>query len=200
MPLTCLRAEFCQAPDDMSHCNALPEIQKSCWLCDHNIEVSERNVQCDYCSIHYHVKCMNFVKMEQILSKKSVTWVCLKCGRSTYSESLLYEFGFPTDVNTFQMAVQEIDMERGSIMTRMGTGSSKDSKIENVSRLTSNTCSGDRTRLTKVHVNGGTINEQTGGYSLRKKKGQTSNGEKNIHQERVASERMAGRDRMCTSY
>ncbi|XP_038054581.1 uncharacterized protein LOC119726795 [Patiria miniata] len=84
------------------------EIQdKQCWLCDRSIKSSKNNVQCDGCDIWYHVHCMNFSKMKQVLSNKAVTWLCRKCGKSTYSESLLCNLGIPTDDNLYDLTVQE---------------------------------------------------------------------------------------------
>ncbi|XP_038073317.1 nucleosome-remodeling factor subunit NURF301-like [Patiria miniata] len=80
---------------------------EECWLCDQTIDVFERKVQCDGCNIWYHVKCMNFLKMEELLANRAVVWMCRKCGKSTYSQSLLYDLGIPTDDNVFEMTVEE---------------------------------------------------------------------------------------------
>ncbi|XP_038063131.1 uncharacterized protein LOC119733834 [Patiria miniata] len=178
---------------------------KQCWWCDQSIKSFETHVQCDSCDIWYHVKCMNFSKMDQLLTNKAVARMCRKCGRSSFSKSLLYDLGIPTDINTFELTHKEDEADKDALVDRMDADDSiEDEQMNNVngvSGLKMKICSariGQGTGLRKIHVTEGTglIIKQTGGYSLRKRKGQSSNDQDGRKRER--DKIVETRSAMCT--
>ncbi|XP_071795568.1 uncharacterized protein [Asterias amurensis] len=87
-----------------------------CWMCDHKTGPKEKVVACDSCSILYHVHCMGFSKVQFSIVNKPVSWLCRKCGRCNYTESLMYDFGIPADQNIFEIPVLDGFIEEVAVM------------------------------------------------------------------------------------
>ena len=69
--------------------------QITCWMCDKICNCNEHKVQCDKCSIWYHIDCMGFSEYVcEVLSQSRLTWICRKCGMSNYTDCLFHDFWY----------------------------------------------------------------------------------------------------------
>ncbi len=150
---------------------------RQCWMCDHKTGQMEKVKGCDSCSILYHVYCMGFSKVQFFIVNKPVSWMCRKCGRCNYTESLMYDFGIPADQNIFEIPVLDGNVEEVAVMSYADrVPYTEDLKVkavegEDFAIVDDLSC---KYSCVCVARNQGIV-QQTGGYFLRSKKNTEKN-------------------------
>ena len=69
--------------------NPGPRCKYPCRVCLKTMRVNQRGVQCDFCDIWYHVKCVQMnTQIYNALANSSCIWECADCGFPNFSSSL----------------------------------------------------------------------------------------------------------------
>ena len=82
--------------------NPGPRCQYPCGVCSKAVKSNQRGVQCDYCDVWYHAKCMGMnTKIYEALAYSSCIWECSDCGFPNFSSSLFESLDAVSVTNRF---------------------------------------------------------------------------------------------------
>ena len=81
--------------------NPGPQAKYPCGICNKNVRVNQKAMECETCLAWFHNKCtgMNDVLYQVHMEHESYTWICYRCGMPNFTNSTL--FGILSTSNSF---------------------------------------------------------------------------------------------------
>ncbi|XP_048588419.1 uncharacterized protein LOC125572237 [Nematostella vectensis] len=82
--------------------NPGPNYKFPCGICSKPVRINQRGIQCDFCDIWSHIRCLNMnTIIYDALANSSCVWECCACGMPNFSSSLLDSFAMVQCSNQF---------------------------------------------------------------------------------------------------
>lgn len=73
--------------------NPGPCYKYPCGICGKPVKLNQRGIQCDFCEVWSHIRCLNMNSIVyEALANSSCVWECCSCGMPNFSSSLLDSF------------------------------------------------------------------------------------------------------------